>query len=229
MSARQGAVRWSGAVLATMVVVAVAPSAQRAGGGAPAPAPAQAAPATPVRFDIAAGSTAQYRVKEEFVGVGFPNDAVGTTPDITGALVFKADGTIDAAQSKITVDLRTLKSDSDRRDNFIRSERVLNTAKSPTAEFVPKRATGLPWPLGAGTQPQFAGFQLIGDMTIAGTTREVTWKVVANLEAQRMQGRATTEITFAQFNLPKPMLARLLSVGDAIQVELDLRLTRQAL
>jgi hypothetical protein len=42
-------------------------------------------------------------------------------------------------------------------------------------------------------------------------------------------GRATTEFPFTKFNIPKPQLARLLSVDDTIRLELELRLLRQAI
>ena len=99
-------------------------------------------------------------------GISFPSDAVGSTTNVTGSIVIQADGMIDAAQSKISVDLRTLKSDQDMRDGFIRGEPGLNTEKFPTADFIPRRVVGMPWPL-PGRQQAQAGFQrLVGDMTV---------------------------------------------------------------
>jgi hypothetical protein len=107
----------------------------------------------------------------------------------------------------------------------MRGERGLNTAKFPMAEFVPKRAVGMPWPFPAGPTSQ-AGFQLVGDMTVYGTTSEVTWNVVTTFPAGAVSGRATTEFPFTKFNIPKPQLARLLSVDDTIHLELELRFKR---
>ena len=39
-------------------------------------------------------------------------------------------------------------------------------------------------------------------------------------------GRAKTDFTFATFGLTKPQLARLLSVDDKIQLELEFRMKR---
>ena len=114
------------------------------------------------------------------------------------------------------------------RDGFMRGERGLNTAKFPMAEFVAKRAVGMPWPLPSGQQAQ-TGFQLVGDMTLYGTTSEISWNVVITLNAKQVAGRATTEFPFTKFNIPKPQLARLLSVDDTIDLELELRFLRQAL
>ena len=219
---RRNGTRIVTAALAAIVLTTIGTSAQRGGRGA---AP-ESGPPTALRLEVAEGSKAQYRVREQLAGINFPSDAVGSTGDIKGAVVVKADGTIDSAQSKITVDLRTLKSDQDMRDGYIGGERGLNTAKFPTAEFVPKRAVGMPWPLPAGRQAQ-AGFQLAGDMTVYGNTSEVTWNVVATFNEKQVAGRATTEFPFTKFNIPKPSLARLLSVDDTVHLDLELRLNRQ--
>jgi polyisoprenoid-binding protein YceI len=210
--------------IVTVSAVLSVPAAAQQGRGEAAPA----GPPTAIRLEVMPGSRATYRVREQLAGVNFPNDAVGSTSDVTGAIVVKADGTIDSAQSKISVDLRTLKSDQDMRDGFLRGDRGLNTPKFPTADFVVKRAAGLTWPFPSG-QPAQSGFQLIGDMTIYGNTSELTWNVVATYNPKQVSGRATTSFTFAKFGIPKPQLARLLSVDDTINLELEVRFSRQAL
>ena len=136
------------------------------------------------------------------------------------------DGSIDASRSKLTVDLRTLKSDQQMRDGYIQG-RTLETEKFPTIEFVPRKTVGLPSPLPSGMQAQ-AGFQLIGDLTLHGVTKEVTWNVIATF-ADQVAGRATTTLQFATFNLTKPSLARLMSVDDKIELEIEFRCRRSAL
>ncbi len=194
---------------------------------AQAPGPGQAPPPPPtpgpVRLDIADGSTASYRVQEQLAGISFPNDAVGSTSAVTGTLALNTDGTVNVAQSKLTIDLRMLKSDQDMRDGYIQ-KRTLETDKFPLAEFVPKRVTGLANPLPNTGQ---TGFQLTGDMTIHGTTSEVTWNGIATFGRDgTVAGRATTNFTFATFGLMKPTLARILSVDDKIQLEVAFRFKR---
>jgi polyisoprenoid-binding protein YceI len=198
--------------------------AQQAGGRGGA-APTEQELKTGVRLEVAPESKAWYRVREQLAGISFPNDAVGTTSDVTGVLVLGPDGAIDSANSRLTVDLRTLKSDQDQRDNYMRGTRGLNTAQHPMAIFVPKRAVGLPWPFPSGGPAQ-AGFQLIGDLTIYGNTTEVTWNTIATFNAQQVAGRAETSFTFDSVKMPKPQLARLLSVDDTIRLELEFRLRR---
>jgi len=222
---------WTMTAAAALAVIALMPAAaleqqpppqQARGRGA---APTEQELKTGVRLEVAEGSKATYRVREQLAGINFPSDAVGSTTDVTGALVLGPDGSIDSAQSKLTVDLRTLKSDQDQRDNFIRGQRALNTEKFPTAEFVPREAKGLPWPF-PSQPPAQAGFQLIGAMTVYGNTSDVTWNVVSTFNPQQLAGRAETSFTFDAFKIPKPQLARLLSVDDTIKLEIDLRFRR---
>lgn len=195
-----------------------------------------AAPAGAVKIELGEGTKARYKVAERLVGVDFGTDAVGTTEGVTGTIVVKADGSIDASQSKITVDLRTLKSDQALRDLYLQSS-VLQTAKFPMLEFVPKRAVGMPFPLPLGSpipntkivMPQAAGFKFIGDMTLHGVTKEVTWSLVSTISADAVAGRATTTVSFATFGLTKPAVPLLASVEDSIQLEVEFRGKRSAM
>src|SRR3984957_15839922 len=118
------------------------------------------------------GSSATYVVTEQLVGINFPNDAEGTTPTVSGNLVISPDGSIPAGSSKLTADLRNLKSDQDQRDGYIRN-RVLETDKFPTAEFVPAKIDGLPKMIPFTGQ---AGVQITGNLTVHGVTKEATFQ-----------------------------------------------------
>lgn len=171
---------------------------------------------------VAGESEARYRVREQLVRLSLPSDAVGSTREVTGTIVINPDGTIVAEESKVTVDLRTLRSDEDRRDNFIRRN-TLQTSQFPFATFAPTEARGLPSPLpesGAVT------FQLVGELTIRDVTRPVIWDVTATIEGDRLVGQAQMEITFADFNLTKPRVPVVLSVEDTIRLEIDFHLER---
>ena len=168
-------------------------------------------------------SSATYRVQEQLAGVNFPNTAEGTTPGVSVTLVINPDGTVNSAQSKLTIDLKGLKSDQEMRDGYIQ-KRTLETDKYPVAEFVPKTLTGVPNPLPESGQ---TGFEMTGDLTIHGTTKEVTFQGIATFGRDRtVAGRAVTDLTFAEFGLTKPTLARLLSVDDKIHLEVAFRFKR---
>ncbi|MGD0964175.1 MAG: YceI family protein [Candidatus Acidiferrales bacterium] len=194
-------------------------------GGIPTLA-AQAPPSNPIALDAVSGTSATYRVREQLAGLNFPDDAVGSTDLVTGGLVILPDGSVDSARSKLTIDLRNLKSDQDMRDGYVKN-RTLETDKFPTAEFVAKRLQGVPSPLPAPDRPTGqTGFQLVGDLTVHGITKEVTLSGYATYSKDLVAGRAMTDFTFSTFGLTKPSLARLLSVDDKIQLEINFRLKR---
>lgn len=199
------------------LTAAQAPAQGRGPAAAPAPPPVG-----PVTLEVVPGTRASYKVTEQFVGINFPSDAVGATETVTGTIYLNADGTVDSTRSKLMIDLRTLKSDQDMRDNYLRT-RTFDIEKSPMVEFVPKRFQGVPSPLPVQGQ---AGFQLIGDMTVKGTTSEVTWNGIATFAAAQVAGRASTTFDFAKFALTKPAIGRLMSVDDKIVLELEFRLKR---
>jgi polyisoprenoid-binding protein YceI len=187
---------------------------------------AQDKPGPSIQLEVAGGTTATYRVREQLAGISFPDDAVGSTDSITGTLVILPDGSVDAAHSKVTIDLRNLKSDQDMRDGYVKN-RTLETDKFPTAEFVAKRLQGAPNPLPAPDRATGqSGFQLTGDLTVHGVTKEVTLSGYATYSKDLVAGRAMTDFTFATFGLTKPSLARLLSVDDKINLEINFKLKR---
>lgn len=173
------------------------------------------------RFELApSGNEARYRVREQFVGVNLPNDAVGATTTITGTIVIGAGGAVVPAGSKFTVDLRTLKSDSDNRDRVIQG-RVLQTDQFPHIELAIRELRGLPFPLPASGD---LTFELVGDMTLHGQTRPWTWQVTAAPRAGGLAGRATTSFAFGDFGMPVPTSFRILSVEDSVRLEYDFHL-----
>jgi polyisoprenoid-binding protein YceI len=183
---------------------------------APASAPAGAAPLT---FQISqAASKATFRVREQLAGRQLPNDAVGTTSDVTGQLSIRPDGAVVADASKISVNLRTLATDNRMRDDYIK-QNTLQVNRFPTAEFVPTKAEGIPSPLPASGEHTF---KLTGMMTMRGVQKEVTWDVTAKRNAGQLEGKATTAVKFGDFGMTPPRVASVLSITDEIRLELDL-------
>ena len=154
------------------------------------------------------------------------SNAVGTTSTVTGTLVMAPNGAI-SSDSRIAVDLRTLKSDQEPRDSLVR--RTLDACEQPMLEFVPTRTEGLPIPLPSSPQFQAVAFKLIGNMTIRGVTKEVPFEIVAALLGGTVAGRASTTILFSDFKIPRPAVSVLLGVDDKIQLEIEFRANRSAL
>jgi polyisoprenoid-binding protein YceI len=102
--------------------------------------------------------------------------------------------------------------------------RVLETDKFPTAEFVPTKIEGVPHMIPFEGQ---TGVQLTGMMTIHGVTKEITFQGIATFGRDgTIAGRAKTKFNFATFGLTKPAIARLMTVGDDIGLELVFRFKR---
>ncbi len=178
---------------------------------------------TPLRYGVVADrSEARYRVREQLAGFSFPNDAVGTTTAIQGSIAFDARGRVLSSESRFTVDLRTLRSDEARRDNYLRRN-TLETDRYPTAALVPTevRGLGIPFP-----QTGTVSFELVGDLTIREATRRLTWEATATVNGQEVTIRARTAFRFADFGLRVPRVASVLSVEENIQLETDLLLRR---
>lgn len=214
-------------LVSVLTLASVSVNAQNPG---PGPGPGNQPPPPPptagAKLDITDGSSATYRVTEQFVGVAFTNEAEGTTNMVSGELTIQPDGTV-APGSKLTVDLRGLKSDQDQRDGFIQN-RTLETSKFPNAEFVPTKVTGLDKMIPSAGQ---AGISLTGNLTIHGVTKEVTFQGIAtfNPRTSSVAGRAKTSLTFDEFGLTQPKIGRLASVDNKIDLELVYRFKRSTL
>ncbi len=182
-------------------------------------------PGAVLRYSVVAErSEARYRVREQLAGVSFPNDAVGTTSVIEGRITLDAQGRVVADDSRFSVDLRGLKSDEARRDNYIRRN-TLETDRYPTVVFVPTEVRGLPVPLPrTGTVP----FELVGDLTVRDTTRRITWQATATFSDQEVGVQAKTAFRFGDFGLRTPRVSVVLSVEDDIRLETDLLLRRSS-
>jgi len=163
------------------------------------------------------GNSARYLVREQLAGFDFPNDAVGETNDVSGSVAFNADGEIISEESSIIVNITGLTSDRDRRDGFIQRN-TLESETYPTVELVPLQTRGLEFPLPAdGT----VTFDIVGYLTVRDVTEVTSWRVTAQFNEGSMTGTARTEFTFEEFGMEKPSVGSVLSVADAIRLELD--------
>ena len=184
------------------------------------------APAGAIRFTVAAsGNTARYRVREQLMGRDLPNDAVGETGEVAGAVTVDSAGRLIPGQSRFVVRTTALKSDSDRRDGYVR-RRLLEAEQYPTVELVPTALRGLPARLSPSTLTGPVTFDLIGDLTVRGVTRPTTWRVTVRQSGEKLTGTASTKFTFAEFGITPPRVPIVLSVADTIGLEYDFTLTR---
>ena len=183
---------------------------------APAPTaePAEASQGA-TTFVLGEGTVARYKVEEELARQGF-FVATGETTEVVGRIVFDNDGGVVADESSIVIQAGTLRTDSDRRDRYVR-ERTLQTAQYPEVVFRPTSVDGLPSPISEASGT--VEFTISGDLTIRDQTRPVTWDVTAEF-GDIITGIAAIDITFEQFAMDKPSVAIVLSVEDTIRLEL---------
>jgi polyisoprenoid-binding protein YceI len=186
--------------------------------------PASSATAAGLRFVLSpTGNVARYRVRERLVGHDLPNDAVGETKALTGAIEFDSKGNVIRQSSKFVVDAGTFVSDKDRRDGFVRG-RLLDAQQYPNIVLVPTGVRGVVLPLPtSGTAP----IEMAGDLTVHGVTRPTLWRGSAKFQGGRVTGSAATSFTFNDIQMEQPRVPVLLSVADTIRLEIDFDLFRQ--
>jgi polyisoprenoid-binding protein YceI len=213
------------ALVLQVTAVAAAPSQPSAQKTTVSPPPVVLAP-VPVQARLKLvvapdGNETRFKVNETLMGAELPNDAIGKTSRVSGSLVVEPNGQIVTAESRFEVELDSLVSDQSRRDNFIKRN-TLQTAQYPKAVFVPTSVRGLPARLPVA---QDLTFELVGDLTVRDVTKPVTWQVKGRMLANgEITGTATTNFTFAEFNMERPRVARVLSVAERIDLEYDFKL-----
>lgn len=161
-------------------------------------------------------SEASYEVQEQFLDQALPNMALGKTSAVEGQFQIDASGKPTGEVTDITVDLRSLTSDKNRRDQRIR-ERWLESNTYPYAKFV---STGMSDGPESYAEGEEITFKLSGDMTIREQTQPVTWDVTAKLEGDTVTGTATTQIMMADFGIEPPEIMGMLTVEDGVTVTL---------
>ena len=178
----------------------------------------------PVHLALAPdGNEVRFIVREQLAGFELPNDAIGRSSAITGSILLVGAGKVDSSHSRISVDLGTLKSDRDRRDNFIK-RRTLMVDSFPTATLTVTEIRGLPAVLpSSGT----LALTLVGSFTVHGVTKSTTWQATAAANGGEFTGKAFTHVKFGDFNMTQPRVPIVLSVVDDILLEYDFHLVKQ--
>lgn len=164
-------------------------------------------------WQVAAGSSAGYRVDEVLNGADVT--VAGTTDQVTGTVVI-AGG--DLADADVTVDVASVRTDSDRRDAYFREE-VMDVPAHPTATFSVTEVADLPELSGTPVS-----VPVTGELTVAGETRPVQTELSVVRTAEGVDVSGTVPVTFAEYGIQAPDLG-FVSVEDAGQVEFLLRLT----
>ena len=158
---------------------------------------------------------AGYRVDEELGGGIGAQTAAGRTADVTGTVTIAAGQVTEAS---FEVDMTTLKSSDDRRDNQLKG-RGLETDAFPTAGFVLTEPVALPDNAVAGDQLTFSA---PGELTLHGVTKPVTIELQADLREGVIAIVGNTPIVLADYDISPPEGGFVVSVDDQGSLEFQL-------
>ena len=195
---------------------------------APAPAPAatpapQGPPPQPVlgpnEWNIdQAHSTAGFTVTHLMVST-----VPGSFGKVSGKITY--DGkSVASIVADVTVDATTINTNNERRDTHLKSPDFFEVAKFPTLTFKSKKVV-----------PGAAGkFQLVGDLTIKGVTKEVTLDVEGPTPAVNagrnfvVGANATTKIKRSEWGLTwnRALEAGGVTVSDEVKITLGIEATK---
>jgi polyisoprenoid-binding protein YceI len=114
----------------------------------------------------------------------------------------------------VTIDVASLNTGVEKRDDDLRSAKFFDAASYPTITFVSKRAEPV-----SGSR-----LNLVGDLTIHGVTREVVLDVRQLELSNSVRATATTKINRRDFGLEYSRIVEGSAVeGDSIHSTIDLR------
>ncbi|CAN5256014.1 hypothetical protein BH20ACT3_BH20ACT3_08480 [soil metagenome] len=148
---------------------------------------------------------AGYRVDEVFAAGAREATANGRTYTVTGTLTV-ADNAV--TEATFTVDVTTLTSDEDRRDNAIRT-RGLETDSYPEATFELTEPIELPEIVDGAT----VDIPATGELTLRDVTNEVTMDLTVRAVGDRFTVQGAAPVAFADYGIEAP------SIGDFVTVE----------
>lgn len=155
---------------------------------------------------VSAQTTASYSVYENLVFQNKPNnDAIGTTHSVQGSFRVRTGTSPLVAAMNVTVDLRTLQSDAQRRDSYVQ-QHALETDTYPDATFISVSTQGLPV---SYTDGQTVHFQLTGNLTMHGKTNKEVFDVQGKVVGKTITGTATSTIYMTDFGIQPPNLANI--------------------
>jgi polyisoprenoid-binding protein YceI len=166
-----------------------------------------------------AHSTAQFRVRHLAI-----SNVTGNFTKVTGSVVLNEK---DMTQSQVSasIDVNSVDTRVEMRDKDLKSPNFFDVEKYPTIEFKSKRIVS-----GGGK------LQVIGDLTIHGTTHEVTLDVDGPTSEltdpwgnSRRGISATTTINRKDFNLVYNNLLKTgeAVVGDNVKIQIDAEMVKK--
>ena len=161
-------------------------------------------------------STARFVIDE--ILRGQPKTVVGTTNQVAGQIAADLDDLDAAKVGTIQINARTLVTDADSRNRMLQNQ-ILQTDQHEYITFTPKQLMGLPESTTVGRS---FNFQMVGDLTIKGATREATFDVsVTPTTEDQIEGTASTTIRYADWGISIPQVPAVAGVAEQVALHLD--------
>jgi len=189
----------------------------------PASAAAIDAASIPGTWAIGAGSVVGYRVREKLASLSAESDAVGRTSSITGtATITSGGGTLSVTSAEFSVDMTTLASDKQMRDNRLRNDGI-QTSSFPTSTFKLTSPVAIPANAATGAQVDVT---LHGDLTLHGVTKSVDIPARAQLNGSLIQVVGSLAFPFSDYSINAPNIGGFVAVEDQGTLEFLVNLTK---
>jgi polyisoprenoid-binding protein YceI len=190
------------------------------GSANPAPSATSTSPGSSAlagTWTVSKGARAGYRVQE--ILFGQQHTAVGRTGSVNGHI--KIQGTTVTAGT-FTAQMGTVKSDQARRDAQFRG-RIMDTSTYPTSTFTLTHTISLAPVQASGTAKAYT---IQGNLTLRGKTRPVTFQLTAERGAGTIKLAGSIPIVFANWDIPNPSFAGLVTTQNHGTLEFLLILSR---
>jgi polyisoprenoid-binding protein YceI len=189
------------------------------------PTPSVTATSVAGTWQVAPGSLAGYRVKEQFAGQPSSHEAVARTNDVTGQVTITQTGSsYQLTSGTVTVRLATLASvdqvagyNVSNRDRIV--QRSLDVSQYPTATFQADPAS-----LPSGTNSgQDQSTMLTGKLTIHGVTKTVTASIQGRANGNTAQLAGSVPIVMTDYGVTPPSVPfTVVQPGAVLEFQLNL-------
>ena len=169
-------------------------------------------------FELSPQSEVRFSIQETLLGN--PKTVIGTTNQVAGELLVDFENPANTELGTIRINVRTLETDNEIRTRALRGQILqAERAEFEFAEFVPTALIDLPDTVTLG-EP--FDFQIQGNLTVHGVTREMTFDATLTpLEDDQLEGSASTTVIYKDFGMNIPEAPGVANVSDEVRLEID--------
>lgn len=149
---------------------------------------------------------------------GQENTVVGATDQVAAEIAVDFDNPAASQLGEVRVNARTFVTDNSLRNRAI-ANRILDAGSFEFVTFSPTNISGLPESVTFGDSFEV---QIVGDLTIKDITNEVTFEAtITPVSEERLEGFASTTISWADFGLSIPNVPQVAGVDEELTLEIE--------